>query len=185
MKIADKDLIDRALAGSDGARVELLECLEALIRSSIRRYYYRPNEFEDLAQEARIKILECLEEYDPSKGVHFLGYVKSSLRFLFLSMKDYPCLSLDYESEGRGCLVDLLVSHEDLEAGVIGREEISILRKALGTLTDLERDSVILFYIENKSIGEIAQSRGRSYRTIVNNKSRAMSKLKKYLDGKI
>lgn len=71
MKVADDEMIRGALKGDKERTVDLLESLEPLIISSIRKYYYRPNEFEDLMQDGRVKVLECLEDFDPTRGVHF------------------------------------------------------------------------------------------------------------------
>lgn len=186
MKIATEEVIEAALDGS-GKDVEyLIECLEPLIKKSIRSYYYRKDEFEDLVQEGRLKVLECLRTYDPDRGVHFLGYVKMSLKFLYLNMKDGGLvLSIDQE-DGEGMrIIDGLASDDDIEEDLVLAMDRSILQDALGDLTIIERKVIYDFYIEGKSMVAIAEARGVSYRTVVNNKSRALAKLEEKLNGKL
>lgn len=186
MKVANQVLIDKARMGDLGAKAELLEALEPLIISSIRKYYYRPGEFEDLVQEGRVKVLESLADFDPARGVHFLGYVQSVLKFFYLNKNGArQVLSLDYESESGEALVNFLEAEANIEEDYMAREGVMALRKAMSGLTDRERESLRLFYIEEISLGDIASSLGISYRTVVNNKARALKKLKEILDSKI
>lgn len=185
MKIADNDLIDAALANDKDSIKELIDCLEPLIISSIRKYHYRQKDFDDLLQEGRLEILNCLKTYDRSKGVHFLGYAKTCLRYLYLNMNgEKKVLSLDYETEGEDPFISFLASEENLEEDFVLREEIRALRGAMEKLSAIERESIILFYLKGYSIGEIAEAKGLAYRTVVNNKTRGLKKLKSFLTGK-
>lgn len=185
MKIADNDLIEKALANDKDSIKVLIDCLEPLIISSIRKYHYRHKDFNDLLQEGRLEILRCLKTYDRSKGVHFLGYAKTCLRYLYLNMNgEKKVLSLDYETEGEDPFISFLASEENLEEDFVLREEIRALRGAMEKLSAIERESIILFYLKGYSIGEIAKAKGLAYRTVVNNKTRGLKKLKSFLTGK-
>src|SRR5699024_6072888 len=63
----------------------IIEDLHPLIINSIKRYYYKPDLFDDLIQDGRLLILECIKTYDESKGIYFLAYVKSKLKYLYLN----------------------------------------------------------------------------------------------------
>ena len=110
-------LLDKARAGDKASKEEIINRLQPLIISSIRRYYNKPKEYEDLIQDGNLIILECIEDYEPSKGVHFLGYVKTMLRYLYLDKhktKIHHSLN-EVVGDGEVELMDLLVS-EDKEA---------------------------------------------------------------------
>ena len=187
VKIATNEMIKEASKGDRLAQADLLACLEPLIISSIRKYHYRINSFEDLLQEGRILVLDCLRTYDPAKGAHFLAYAKLRLRYFYLekNRSEEASLSLDME-DGEGlALVDGLKSTDDTEGDFILRLDLQRLRLALKGLTAIERQIVLDFYIENKSLKVIAQERNISYRTAINNKARAMGKLKEALTSKI
>lgn len=163
----------------------LLKELYPLIISSIKRYYYRVEEFDDLLQEGRLVVLECLKTYDPSKGTHFLGYVKHMLMYYYLDKhKTKYILSLNEKlgHEDDLELMDLLESdEEDLLAILIRHEENQTLYAALDELTRRQRDIIVDFYCGDLSIKQIAKKYDISYRTVVNTKIVALNKLKMLL----
>lgn len=177
-------LVKKAKSGDKGAKEEIITRLQPLIMSSIKRYYYKREEFEDLVQEGNIKILECIEDYEPSKGVHFLGYVKTMLKYMYLDKhKRKVHTSLNEKiGEGDSEIIDLLVSDDkDILESILDKEEVDKLRKILGNLTERQRQIIILFYMERISMGDIASKLGVSYRTVVNTKTTALKKLKEGL----
>src|SRR5690606_3330064 len=106
------------------------------------------------------------KDYDPSKGVHFLGYVKTMLRYLYLDkhkIKLHHSLN-EVVGEGEVELVDLLVSDDKgpLEI-ILDREDNKCLLEALNSLTDRQKEIVILYYFENMKIEDIAVKLGVSY----------------------
>lgn len=168
--------------GDEKAKKELLERLRPLIISSIRRYYNNYLYYDDLVQEGYEEILQCIENYDPSKGAKFLGYVKISLKFHYLNKhRKKVHLSLNEPiGDGEEEIIDLLKGDE-IEAldFIINKEEKEFLLKGLNSLTKRQREVVIYYYIDGKSMKEIGEILGISYRTVVNTKTVALNKLKK------
>ncbi|NLY84810.1 MAG: sigma-70 family RNA polymerase sigma factor [Tissierellia bacterium] len=174
------ELLEKAKNGDKASTEEIINRLQPLIISSIRRYYNKPNEYHDLIQDGILKVLECIKDYEPSKGVHFLGYVKIMLRYLYLDkhkMKVHQSLN-EVVGDGEVELMDLLVSEdkEPLEE-ILDREDKKYLLEALNRLTDRQRQVVILYYFEKMRLEDIASMLGVSYRTVVNTKTRAIEKL--------
>ncbi len=167
------------------SRERLLKSLEPLIISSIRKYYNRPSEYEDLLQEGRVLVLECLDSYDESKRTHFLGYVKHMLMYHYLDKnKNKVCLSLNEKIgvDGEEELVDLLESNnEDVLDRIIRFEVGRDVKDSILKLTDKQRKIIFDFYIKGKKIDKIAEELNISYRTVVNIKNTALKKLKKNL----
>lgn len=179
-----QELVKNAKQGDKNAKREIIERLQPLIISSIKRYYYNKNEFEDLIQEGNVKILESIKSYDEETGVFFLGYVKTMLRYMYLDKhKQKKHTSLNEKvGEGNDEIIDLLVSDdEDILEDIALREEIEVLRQKLEHITERQRDVVVLFYIEKLPIGQIAEKLGVSYRTVVNTKGMALKNLRKLL----
>ena len=52
----------------------------------------------------------------------------------------------------------------------------------MSTLTEIEKSVIVDFYYNKLSLYEIADKRGIKYRTAVNNKTRAINKLKLYFE---
>ncbi|HSH35664.1 sigma-70 family RNA polymerase sigma factor, partial [Schnuerera sp.] len=57
--------------------------------------------------------------------------------------------------------------------------EIDLLIKSLNYLTKRQKQVVLDYYINQLSIGEIADKLGVSYRTVVNTKTQGIKKLRK------
>lgn len=176
-------LLEKSREGDNSSKEELINRLYPLIVSSIKRYYNRMDQYEDLISEGNIIVLECINSYDTNRGVYFLGYVKTMLKYNYLNKhKDRIHMSLNtpLEEESSEEWVDLLESQDDgpLEILIKSYEE-DLLGEALEALTPRQRDIVVQFYIEGLSIGEIGKKLNVSYRTVVNTKTAALKKMKK------
>lgn len=182
-KKIDNEIIERALKGSLEDKDTIVELLEPLIKSSISKYYYRAHLYDDLMQDGKLEILKCFENFNPSQGVYFLGYVKTMLRYYYLNRnRDKECFSLDETNEEGLCQLELLESDENIEEDYIESETNDELKAAMAVLTEIEKSVIVDFYYNNLSLYEIADKRGIKYRTAVNNKTRAINKLKTYFE---
>ena len=82
-KVID-ELLEGSRNGDVNSKNELLIKLRPLIISSINKYYPNFRDYEDLIQDGYVVVLDCIENFDPSKGVYFLGYVKTMLKYNYL-----------------------------------------------------------------------------------------------------
>lgn len=175
------ELVKRAKSGDDKALGEIVQKLQPLLISSIRRYYNKPMEYEDLMQDGNIKIIESINDFDNDKGVHFLGYVKMNIKYLYLDKhKQRFHQSLNEKvGDSEMEILDLLVSDEiDFLERIIKGEDRLDLKEALDVLTERQRLVIDLFYGKNMSIGDIANDLGVAYRTVINTKTRALEKMR-------
>lgn len=181
-------LVQSAKGGDKSSKEEIIKCLNPLIYTSIKRYYNKGSDYEDLMQQGRLLVLECIENHDNSKGAYFLGYVKLMLKYLYLNKhkeKKVNSLNESIGKDGEDELIDLLESKElGLLDQYLGVEESLELRQALSSLTDRQREVIIYFYIENLSIPEISKKLNITYRTVINTKTNALVKLRKFLEEK-
>lgn len=179
------DLLQKARKGDVESSQNLLKELNPLIIASIKRYYNKIADYEDLIQEGRVVVLECIRNYDDTKDVYFLGYVKTMLKFLYLNKhKEKVLISLNTtigEDEDEE-LIDILESEEvEILEEILKAEELKQIRYALSLLTERQREVIIYFYFEGYSIQEIAKKMGVTYRTIVNTKVKALEKMRRQL----
>lgn len=175
-------LVEEAIKGNKEALEEIIDRLQPLIISSIRKYYNKGNEYEDLIQEGNLTILESLKDFDQSRGVHFLGYIKLNLKYLYLNKhKRKIHLSLNEPvGDGEVEAIDLLESKDKDAIDILLEDERSLeLNMALERLTERQKEVVLLFYMENMSMEEIGKKLGISYRTVVNLKTKALENLRK------
>lgn len=180
-------VIEESLKGDVNSIEKLLSMLDPMIISSIKKYYYKNDDFYDLVQDGYIKILESLDLYDKDKGVHFLGFVKSKLKYYYLSKnrKDKEIISLNQiinDNSERNELLNLLEdTNVNIENSFINNELNKLLHEALSTLSVREREVIVMCYFKKMNMYSIADKLGIAYRTVVNTKVNAINKLRKNL----
>lgn len=169
--------------GDKGACEQLLIKLKPLILKSIRRYYNDYSLYDDLIQDGFETVIRCVEDFDESKGVNFLGYTKVQLKFLYLNKhKEKKTFSLnEIVGEDGVEFIDILEDNglDPLENYLV-MEEREFVLGALSILTERQREVVVLYYLHEISIGDIADMLGISYRTVVNIKTNAIKKMRCY-----
>lgn len=177
-------LVIEAKKGDIKSKEIIVEKLTPLIIKSIRRYYNNLNEFEDLLQEGRLEILQCIENYDVNHSTYFIGYVQAMLRFLYLNkhkIKSTTSLNVRVGEDEDGELMDLIADDVNIEDLIIEEEVRKDLYSSLSFLTRRQKDVIYYFYFKKMPIKDIAELLGISYRTVVNIKVQALEKLRKYL----
>jgi len=177
-------ILEGAFIGKEEEKVKLTEMLEPLIKTSIKRYYYGDMGRDDLIQEGKVKILECLKTFDEKKGVYFLGYVKAQLRYLYLNLCKTKGFEISLNShidmgEGSVELIDTLVDEKvDIEENFVKKSEFHNLILALDLLTNRESQIIRMYYFENIGMKDIARKLGLAYRTVVNTKVNGVEKVR-------
>ena len=181
-KVIDQ-LLEKSKEGDKASKEKLLNKLRPLIIASINKYYPNARDYEDLIQDGYIVILQCIDDFDPSKGVYFLGFVKTMLKYNYLQnhrIKKTISLNVSVGEDSESEWVDLLESKDlgPMETLLIS-DENKTLKESLRILGERQRQVIWLFYVEEMSIGDIAHKLNISYRTVVNSKTKALGRLKK------
>jgi len=177
-------VVDGALRGEEKHKVKLVEMVDPLIKSSIKKFYYGDMDRDDLVSEGKMKVLECLMTFDKEKGVYFLGYVKAQLRYLYLNLSKGKEFEVSLNStidlgDGKMELMDTLVDESvDVEGDFVKNCEFKKLKEALHNLTDREVQVLKMYYFENMGMKDIARELGLAYRTVVNTKVNGVEKLR-------
>lgn len=179
------ELLAKARQGDVHSKEEILNRLQGLIIKSIQRYYNMRSEYEDLIQEGNLTVLEAIDSFDEEKGVYFLGYVKTMLKYTYLNkhkIRKHLSLNATISDNEDDEWMDLLESDEEgpLEQ-FLQSEKHATISYALSKLTDRQREIVLAYYVEGLSISHIAQKLNISYRTVVNTKVRALEKMRDFI----
>ncbi|CDZ74469.1 putative RNA polymerase sigma factor [Peptoniphilus sp. ING2-D1G] len=174
-------LFSSAREGDDDAKLELLEILNPLIISSIKRYCPLWREYGDLLQDGIVVVLKCIDLYDSSKG-YFLAFVKSYLKFYFLETFRYLLRLEQVSSTDDEGLGDFLSDDYDMEQSLLGREFSLELKRALMLLTKRQREVVLMYYFLDMSLSDIAASLDIKRWTVINTKRRGMEILRRFFD---
>ncbi len=175
-----------ASTGKGEALAELIVRLQPLVISSIKRYYNKKDEMDDLVQEGRLEIILAMEDYRNDYSVPFLGYIKSRLKYLYLGknrIRKELSLNVTIGEDGEEH-IELLQDEFNMEGHYLKMEEKEAILLMVRGLPGRERQVVEGYYFLNLSIGEIAKKYGITYRTVINTKKRALSKMKKRMEEK-
>lgn len=183
-----KDIVIVAQNGDKEAKGLLIKRLEPLIYKMMLRVPKQYRDVDDLYQQSALIILNLLNSYDESKNITFPAYVKINLTYYYLDRTKLKrvYISLDDNKEDS---VPLLEKIQDLtinnqQSNYIERKEnINNINNALKALTNKQKVAVVSFYIQNKSITEIANLLDCSYSTAVKHKTKGMEKIRKYFNN--
>lgn len=76
----EAELVRLAQAGDRGAKGTLVEAHDALVYDTVKRYFERGVDVEEIMQEGRLGLLRALETFDPSRGTTFATYAVAWIR---------------------------------------------------------------------------------------------------------
>ena len=178
-------VLNSALVGEERSKVKLLDMLDPLIRSSIKKYCPIFNEFDDLYSDGRAIVLSCIEDFDNKRS--FLKYVKLSLKYFYLNTYKYlmDVKSDVYDSpsdeeESLG-IFDTIDAGVDIEGDFLESERLGILKDAIDSLTPRQETVIRLFFYERLGLSEIADFLGISRWTVINLKRNAIEGMRDFI----
>ncbi|WZL73724.1 sigma-70 family RNA polymerase sigma factor [Clostridiaceae bacterium 35-E11] len=165
----------------------LLEKLKPLIFTSIKRYYFGKEAFEDLVQEGYMKILQEIERFDEERGVPFLGYIKLQLKFFYMEKgkRERHTWSLNQQldvGDDSIAFLDMLRDETvDIEKDMIQEEEMFLIKQGIQQLSYKQREVIELYFYKRMNMRQIAQQLGVHYKTVAKRKKTALQKLRESL----
>ena len=155
------------------------EKLAPLRRKFISETYIGGFEKSDIEQECFLLLHKALQRYDPQIGVPFECYYKVVLNGCRANeTRKKVNTEVAYEEESFFFLIDEEVNIErDVERKMI-EEEITRL---IALLDEKEKEVIEAYYFQNKTIKEIADLEGSTYKAVECRKRRALLKMSRTL----
>lgn len=169
---------------AEEALMTLWESFQPLVIRSMQKFYITIPQREDIRQEAFLKLLECANKYDVSQNVPFESYYKMNLHFWFLNRirKKTELLVVDQNWQGGFSMTDVMESTMGNASEILALNEThEVLKDALGTLTQKQRQAVVLFYLKGIKLVEIAKHMGCSYKVAYKHKEAGIKKIRKQM----
>lgn len=178
-----EELVLLAKQGDEKAKERILQGFKPLLIKNARKYFGINQDFEDWLQEGRLVLLHSIESYDEKMGIPFPGYVQKQVFYYFVDerKKIREKVILDQPlKDGNGSLVDRLSDEDiDLERDFVHGEMKSVLYSALFHLSPKQREIIIEYYLNNKSLKDLARERELCYQSTVKLKAKALKNLRK------
>lgn len=172
--------LNLAIIGDGQGKLKVIEMLNPLIISPIKRYCPIMREFDDLYSDGVEVILRLIETYDGKRS--FLKYIKVNLKYHYLKTFTYLLqLEEDIHEDEENEIFETIASCDDIEEDFLDKEVRGILKEAINNLTERQRQVIVLYYYERLGLSEIATYLGISKWTVVNLKRNAIENLKKQL----
>jgi RNA polymerase sporulation-specific sigma factor len=186
----ERRLIRAAKRGDRAAQTRLLALYEPLVQRVARRFYLQGGEREDLAQHARIGVLDAVRSWDPARPVPFQAFAwLCAFREVGMAVeagcarKHQPlnqARPLHRLAENGLQLHETLAAagrpDEDPERKALARERLRFICDRVPTLSALERDA-LKQSANGRPHREIAETLGVGQRAVNNALQRARGKL--------
>lgn len=174
-KTADQDLIQRVLAGDDGAFQRLIERYQNLIWSLLNRMISDRDDREELAQDIFLKVYFKLNQFRfESKFSTWLYTIAYSAALSHLRKVAPEMTSIEQQTE--------VVSEDGELDSRLDAEQVVLAMNQLG-LED--RTMLTLYHLHNCTIEEISTIVGKPDGTVKNQLFRARQKLKVILQAEV
>lgn len=179
--------VELALKGDVLAKEWIINQLKPLVASYSKKYGGQTGWDEELYQEGALQILECLNIFDITKEVPFLGFVTVRLKHYYQNRrrKEKMTISLDQPvgEEENTTLLDLLVDERvTIESTYLKEEERKALVLGIKQLNEKDRQIIEEYYLKGTMLKDIAQKRKVHYVTVAKDKAKALEKIKKFLE---
>jgi RNA polymerase sigma-70 factor (ECF subfamily) len=147
-------LLERVARGDTAAFEDLYERVAGSVFGIIRRVLRDPAQSEEVAQEVLVEIWRSASRFDRARGtattwIHTMAHRRAIDRV--------RAAQASHDREERVAVRDHQPAYDVVAEAVVTRLEQEQVRQCLGSLTDLQRESVTLAYYGGYSYREVAR----------------------------
>jgi len=167
---------------TDDNLYSLINALQPILGSYIRRIYGIKKDYEDVFSEGNIMLLENIKKYTTSQiKIPFTPYIISCIRFFALDLWKQKKINTVDESflesiEDSNDSPDIILEKKDWQLTIFN---------ALNKLSSKERDVLVYHYLLNKPLKVLSNNWNIPYSTLLKQNKRALKKMRKLLKGEI
>ncbi len=190
--LTDERLIELLRTGDDEAERVLYERYKPIVRSRTRAYFLIGADHEDLVQEGMFGLFRAVQDYDSSRGAAFRSFaevcvtrqiltaIKLATRKKHSPLNSYVSLSGPaYDGEDERQLVDVIeaLSSVDPEETLLSRELLDALSSRIREALSPYERRVLELYLQGDSYRQIANTLGKTEKSVDNALKRVKKKL--------
>ena len=172
----DNTLICRAQSGDEGAFVDLIRVYYPFVYAIVIRIVNNPHDAEEVVQDTFLNAYRGLAQYqEMAKFKNWLGEIARNRARSWLRKQRIDTVPIDEVSEHT-------LGTQDLpDEQLIRREQRELIRRAMETLSEKDREIARAYYLDGASYDELTRTHGLSYNAIAFRLSRAKRQLSKRL----
>ena len=180
---SDEEIIISYLNGDKDAFTEVVNRYLKLIYNFTYRLVGNEKSAEDISQEVFLKAWKNLKKFDTEKSFKtwLFSIAKNSCIDYLRKRKDVSLSTFDSENGGNiieDNLIDMELMADETFARKQDDEQLDI---AMGTLSVIQKEVIILKYVNEMSLSETAEILGMSTDTVKSHHRRALIRLKRHL----
>lgn len=178
------NLVKRGQKGDKKAIEELIITYNPLIQKIVYSYYIHGHDKDDLAQLARIYLIDALKKYDEDKGYNFTVFLNVCLKRRFINLireheKENYNRSLNFVTNSEGAEFQHYLEDDfSIEENYIKKEDRLRLKKALETLTKEDREFILNVCLVKGGMKKYSRDTGLSYNSCRSKKDKILFALK-------
>ncbi|MFK4087164.1 ECF RNA polymerase sigma factor SigK [Kribbella sp. NPDC020789] len=149
----DGELMSRVARGDTAAYSQLFDAVSPRVYGLIRRVLRNPAQSEEVAQEVMIEVWRLAARYDSSRGS------ATSWILTMAHRRAIDRVRAEQSSTNRDHAVGMQSIDTDFDQvtdSVIGQLDAERVRRCLGSLTELQRESITLAYYGGHTYPEVA-----------------------------
>ena len=172
----DNELISRAQSGDEQAFAELVRVYYPFVHAIVIRIVNNPLDVEEVVQDTFVNVYRGLAQYEEiEKFKNWLAKIARNCAHNRLRKQQIDTVPIDEVNEQ-------ISGTEDLPDEQLIRDELrELIRRAMGTLPEKDREIARSYYLDGASYDELIQTHGLSYKAISVRLARAKQKLAKRL----
>ena len=172
----DNALISRAKSGDEQAFTDLMRAYYGFVYRIVVEIVNNPHDAEEVVQDTFLNVYRGLAQYE--ERTKFRSWLAKIARNRALNwQREHRTNTVSINEVGEGALQYADSPDEQL----IRDEQIELIRRAMGTLTQKDRDIARAYYLDGASYDELIRTHGLSYQAISFRLSRAKRTLAKRL----
>ncbi len=178
-RMTDEELIFCLKAGRSEAMTHLFDRYYVIVRSIARKLLRNPEDVADAVQEAFLDVHQNAKSFDPAKGslkgwLSCLTYHRSLRRLRALKRKEWQAGDGDAVSS----ILDASVKPEQWIRSLDFRK---CLNKALTSVNEKQRRTMVLYFYEGRDLSAIAKDIGESFGNVRHHLYRGLAKVRSEL----
>ena len=173
---SDDTLINRAQSGDEGAFVDLIRVYYPFVYAIVIRIVNNPHDAEEVVQDTFLNAYRGLAQYqEMEKFKNWLGEIARNRARSWVRKQRIDTVPIDEVGEHT-------LGTQDLpDEQLMRREQRELIRRAMGTLSEKDREIARAYYLDGASYDELTRTHGLSYNAIAFRLSRAKRQLTKRL----
>ena len=185
MNNEDLDLIQEYLNGNR----ESFDSLVDIYIKSIFNFSYRlignKKDAEDVTQDIFLKVWKNIKKFDTEKSFKtwIFSIAKNTCIDYLRKKKDVPMSYFDDENGGNFIEDNLETEEQNAEEKIVLKENKKLIDESLKELSITQKEIVVMKYVNDLSLSEVAEIMNMSKDTVKSHHRRALLKMRDFLNA--